>query len=201
MPEVKPLSFDWVDPNNPNFRDDLMAYLMTGSEHWKPLIKPEALDIAFDALKGLKRDLEAELATLNAEKSEMQSKCWAMGHFGKQKWFDYEVEYKATRALLVRRKARVENVHAFMKPLVAAQHTAKSKRESEAYEGGEAEKLSQILLQLVTAVTEHQHSIEASSATPTISDRALWSILARVKYPTRDGEITLREWFARRVLR
>ncbi|MEW1705927.1 hypothetical protein AB0230_01690 [Microbacterium sp. NPDC089190] len=164
------------------------------------------MDRTYTTLASFKRQVEDELRDLNLERSRMQASCWARGKAGSSDWFKYELEHKEKRAKLGSKSSAITTALALVKPHMKV---ARQRRADEAYAGLLANQfeastengaaMRALIFGLVGAIQEHKESIESSANTPTVSDRALWSSLARMKMPTRDGEVALREWFLRSV--
>lgn len=197
-------SFAWVDPSSEQFEEKLLLHVLSGSKNWAPLIAPDVVRETAATLANIKRDFETKLSEMGTARSVKQAECWARGAAGKSDWFAYELDYKIKRGDLVRQKQAVDAAIAIVKPRVIELNISDSARATKTYAeamsvDGEPAVLRRLLFDLVTAVSEHKQSIEHSSNVPTVSDRALWSALARLHYPTRGGEMPLREWFARAV--
>lgn len=198
--------FAWADPSREDFEDRLREFALTRPRSWDPLSDDRIVKNVSSSLVRLKRQVEDEIAGLSAERSAFQAECYAMGNRGRQRWFNYEKTFKARKFELTTKARLFEDGLIALKPYVMELKQRESRDEAAAYmaikESGasDVETLRNVLRSLAVAVTEHREAIEYAGNAPTVSDRALWSCLSRLKMPTRGGEISLREWVSRTVL-
>lgn len=193
-------AFKWASPENLNFQENLLRHVLSGSPEWGPLTSPSMAAHTLSALTRIKRGFETNLNQIAMDRSVTQSECWQLGHAGKQIWFDYDRDYRVKRADLVRQKNLVDDALSLVKPYAAQANREILDGSRDYYSTGgseEMELMRDLIFRLVGAVADHKGSIERSANVATVADKALWSALARLKFPTRDGELSLREWYAR----
>lgn len=202
--EAVPEYFGWIDsPEDELFADRLFQHVMSGSPSWTPLLADVRVDRVWTALTIMKRDFEALLAAKEIDKIEFQNTCYKRGHFGKADWFEYEVQFRRDRAETVRSKTAVDSGLARLKPAVRAlrhkenDNSSRDDVKQRAAAGSDAQLFRNLAEGLARAIAEHKDAIDWSGNEATNSDRALWVSLARLKVPTRTGELSVREWIAR----
>lgn len=195
--------FNWIDsPDDVEFAENLRAHVISGSPSWTPLLSEDRVERVNSALVVAKRDLETAIADMNMERSEFQAKCYRRGHYGRADWLDYEASFKHRRAEIVRVKNAFDAALGIVKPALKAYRNAESERQSREYiaargPSGDVQQFAKLAEHLARAIDEHKQAIDWSGNQATNSDRALWTALARLKVPTRGGDISVREWLAR----